>query len=784
MPITFLTSEDEKKLVKSVNGVVPDESGNVEVEVGGGSLSSVEPAEDDIPKVFISGDIADISKKNEKVVSLLYRSETDSFDAVAKMKWQGNSSIYFDKHNFTVKLFTDETLEKKKKVNMRGWGKQSKFCLKANYVDITHARNIVSARLWSQIVATRSDADKAAFMTAAPNNGAIDGFPIKVYINGKYEGLYTWNIPKDAWMFGMDDEDLNNCVLCAEQNNNGNNNLALGSEFRAACVLDGSDWSVEVPDATTDEVKAGFNNFVSFVMTATDDDFRANLGNYANVQSLLDYFVYMIAMCGNDSAAKNMLMITENGGGLWYASMYDMDSTWGQDQQQSESATTIYPDDFHDTNSLLWERMIRCFTAELKENYTRLRGGVLNWPNIFDAFERFGDVIGSELYAKDQDCGYTLPGTAWNSIEYIEEWTMKRLAYTDSYFYTLGEEPYTITNNLTNASTSNTMTEVVSGDSYTATISANGGYVLDSVTVTMGGANVTADVYADGVVTIDSVTGDIVITAVAVEDASQVMYTITNNLTKTMNSNNAETVNEGDSYTATISAATGYTLDSLSVTMGGTEITATAVSGGTITIASVTGNIVITAIAVVETVEVGGGDLYTLTEAITSDGTNGTGVNTGVKPNVNAPDITVIVDFQLTAAASWGKTILDALGGSSSAKGLRFSYSNNYLSLVMSYGYDITQCANSDLNRHKVGASFDRTNNVVKIYADGSLVRTVNRADETVWLDGNEYELCLLGSYNSTHGTASCANGTIYHCDLYSGVLTDEQIIAKMASYE
>lgn len=74
-------------------------------------------------------------------------------------------------------------------------------------------------------------------------------------------------------------------------------------------------------------------------------------------------------------------------------------------------------------------------------------------------------------------------------------------------------------------------------------------------------------------------------------------YTVTNTLTNATNSNSAARVNKGASYSATIRANSGYELGSVTVTMGGTDISASAVSGGVITIASVTGNIVITATA-------------------------------------------------------------------------------------------------------------------------------------------------------------------------------------------
>jgi hypothetical protein len=64
-------------------------------------------------------------------------------------------------------------------------------------------------------------------------------------------------------------------------------------------------------------------------------------------------------------------------------------------------------------------------------------------------------------------------------------------------------------------------------------------------------------------------------------------------------SNTATSVNDGASYSNTITAATGYTLGTVTVTMGGTDITSTAwnASTGAVTIASVTGNIIITATA-------------------------------------------------------------------------------------------------------------------------------------------------------------------------------------------
>lgn len=77
------------------------------------------------------------------------------------------------------------------------------------------------------------------------------------------------------------------------------------------------------------------------------------------------------------------------------------------------------------------------------------------------------------------------------------------------------------------------------------------------------------------------------------------MRTVTNTLTGCTNSNSAATVADGGSYTGTLTASSGYTMTGATVTvlMGGIDVTSTAYSNGTISIANVTGNIEITAVA-------------------------------------------------------------------------------------------------------------------------------------------------------------------------------------------
>lgn len=158
----------------------------------------------------------------------------------------------------------------------------------------------------------------------------------------------------------------------------------------------------------------------------------------------------------------------------------------------------------------------------------------------------------------------------------------------------------TITKNLTGCTISNNASQVEYGDSYTATIAADDGKELTSVVIEMGGVDITSTAYTagSGAINITKVTGAVTITAVAIMPS--VSYNITLNLTNCASSNTANTIAEGEAYTTTLSPTGTYKkLGTITVTMGGTDISASAVSGNTITIAKVTGNIAITCAAVI-----------------------------------------------------------------------------------------------------------------------------------------------------------------------------------------
>ena len=343
-----------------------------------------DPDADYCPKLYFTGDMSAMtSKKDIREITFEYKSGNQIIRGAAKIKVQGTSSLAYDKKNYTINFYEDKDYSKKMGIDV-GWGAQDKYCLKANWIDKTHARNVVTARIAAEMQA------QYGLFEMAPHNGTIDGFPIEVYINGSFHGLYTMNIPKDAWMFGMDEDNPDHIVICGD-------NWHDPVLFKAI-PEDLEDWAVEVgpeDDATLAKVQ----RLVRFVRDSTDEEFKANFDQYLNLDSTLNYYIMLKYAFLNDNAGKNMLLATYDGK-VWYPTLYDLDTSWGT--HWTGTKLYSYEKSLASTaNSVLWERMEKLYKKEIADRYFELRATVLDEDHVLKMFTDFQDSIPDEVQARE-----------------------------------------------------------------------------------------------------------------------------------------------------------------------------------------------------------------------------------------------------------------------------------------------------------------------------------------------------------------------------------------------
>ena len=376
------------------------------------SSVSAEEEKKSIPRLDFYGGVDQLRSKEEEIkIQVKYNSDDIKFDGYAKIKWQGSSSIAYAKKNYTIKFYKDANLEDKLKIDF-GWGKQNKYCLKANWIDKTHSRNVVTAKLAAKMQ------KKYKLLEQAPKNGVIDGFPIEIYLNNNFLGLYTLNIPKDAWMFGMDDDNPKHTVLAGETYN--------APAFFKETVTEFYDFGLEAGVENQETLNA-LNRLIVFVRDSSDEEFRNNISNYLNLDSMLNYYCFMQVAQMKDNNAKNMLLVTYDHK-VWYTSLYDLDTTWGTYWDGSK----LYNyNNYVGTESILWNKMKRVFADELADRYFELREDILSKDNIMNEFNSFYNSIPKETWIKENNRWKNIPGY---DLSQINNFLTVRLPVMDKFF--------------------------------------------------------------------------------------------------------------------------------------------------------------------------------------------------------------------------------------------------------------------------------------------------------------------------------------------------------------
>ena len=417
--------------METLKSILPVFENNVIEKVKDTLPQIIEPANGDIPTIFISGTIPD--SKSYVAGELEYVSKTTKFHACTYIKLQGNSTLRLPKKNYTVNLYSDENRSVKLNKEFKNWGFHNNFVLKADYNDILHARNVVGAKLWSKVVQSRSDYDTLPEeLKNSPNHGSIDGFPVRVYVNGTYDGLYTWTIPKCDWMVGMDSTNSNHVLLSSEFNDNGDENYQYNPcNFNTLWDGNKNYFDVEV-GKNSPELVSSLNSVIEAIINNDSVALEQSL----DIKSAIDYFIFQEIILGTDGLAKNMLLATYDMS-KWYLSAYDMDSTFDLDWngyilKDYNSDMPYYPYNNHFSALLSYIKSI--YLHDYLKRYTELRKSVLSYSSIIEEFEKYIGVYGEDIYIQDTAIYPDIPSVTSNTLKSLQNFVRDRLKYLDSVY--------------------------------------------------------------------------------------------------------------------------------------------------------------------------------------------------------------------------------------------------------------------------------------------------------------------------------------------------------------
>lgn len=628
------------------------------------TVASVEPAEDDIPDVhfIVKGGMPFTKDEGDVQVLMRYISKTATIERYCTAKVQGSSSASnatYKKRNWTIKVYKDSTYEKKEKLSFKGWPAMNKFVLKAGWVIPGHLRNVGAAKIWGQIMRSRSDyTSLPEELRNSPNQGATDGFHVRVFINGMYWGVYDWIVAKDQ-LFGQDKDNAAHSILNSELNNQPT------CAFATTTPTINGNWSEELLDNMAVGTKTSMENWIKFVAGSTDAEFVANAENYFDVQSVIDAICFDRIIMPVDNMCRNQIVFKYDT--KWYMGKWDLDAILGLPpvaEQTWYSYDTAYQEGYvaykdYGIINMLYDRTEKLFLERFKENYWRLRSGPLSEANLVEVFGRLSDRLRSiEGLLAEENASTTgngqftgMPNVGKDTIQQIRETVVKRCAFMDEVVENMNYAdavPCTGISLNANALTftaegSQTLTATVTPDGCTDAIT----WESDNASVaTVNGGVVTA--IANGNATITARCGDYSAScSVAVSGIAQTVPCTGVTLDKS-----ELTFNGDGTQTITATVAPTDTTDDVAWVSSNPAVASITVEGNVCTVQSVSnGDAVITVtcgnyrascnVAVSGFVTV----LYELASPTAFDGA--TRIDTGVAPYTEDADSTLAIDFVL-----------------------------------------------------------------------------------------------------------------------------------------
>lgn len=428
-----------------------------------------------LPKMYLNGDITNMTAYQTVPMSIEYISPDEerygqSFNTGIQnnpVKIQGTSSLQYVRKNYTIYLKDEYGADMY--YNPYGAGSVADyiFCLKADYVESSHANNTGCAKFVNDCL---YDTKTPMQLDNENCRTAINGFPIEVYMNGEYLGIYNFNHDRYSYQsYGYDYKKYPNLLVYEI---NSNSNTSAGAFYRYGDNAESSagvtelnyykrDFNLIYGNRTADsDTYSEIKTLVEWVSVAEQDLFRETISEHFNTEYLFRYFLMVLLIGAVDSLGKNLKIMTIDGR-VWYPTFYDMDTVLGID---NTGYLTIPPDveiesgSYNTSNSNLWNKVWNFFRQELKDEWAAMRQGRFTLDNLMDyIYNQQISVIPAKYYNDDAEVKYLQFGSLYtycchgNKEHQIRRWLRERIAYVDSMlgYFTSQEDQVTVRMNKT-----------------------------------------------------------------------------------------------------------------------------------------------------------------------------------------------------------------------------------------------------------------------------------------------------------------------------------------------
>lgn len=386
----------------------------------------------EIPKPLVAAKVNFISNTIPTTKTQDIVAELEYFDKLGNyfkkpIIWncQGSSSMGYIKKNFKFDL--DDGSE----IKIGNWVAQDSFHLKAYYIDAFRGQNNVCYNLCEQIYQTRKYGEKRPwdYLLGKGTNelntkgnlkedfdtGALahpDGFPIIVYVNNEFYGVYTWNLKKHRDNYFLDKSKGSNIMLdgylpVAFWAGDINwTQFEIKNPKKLKDINEGkydgdNPKELSNTDKLSKEVKENVIRLSKAMSEINSLKTKESFEKYFNVPFIIDYFIEAQVTYNFDGFAKNWIWCTWDGN-LWTPTFYDQDSVFGMFWRGTYIMEGTTKGLIGTSTSLPTGRMYSLYKKEVESRYKELRDkNILSLENIISLFEKWVHSVGYDNYEKE-----------------------------------------------------------------------------------------------------------------------------------------------------------------------------------------------------------------------------------------------------------------------------------------------------------------------------------------------------------------------------------------------
>lgn len=427
----------------------------------------------------IEGELPTEKGKTTKGTINFYDMQGNYFKKYVEIDIHGRTSAGFNKKNYTIDFYNDSNYNDSFTIKFGRWVSLDSFYFQGWYTDAFRGIDIVAYKLYQQMVSTRGyekdkpykyvyNKDSVSYGTETNTNTSQnlgknalctpDGFPVILYLNGSFWGIYTVMLKKNRENFLMNKKDYSAIELDLD---NGNivNGIKDWSSFeirnpKTLICMDGSKYDGDAPKELIDEssesysgsnkdmknsaitkraiesLADAYNEVAAAISNSkTNEEIKAIIEAHYNVDFMIDYMIFSNLIENVDGWGGNWQWTTWNGI-VWNPNPYDLNATFGLDPYGlfAKSPSTVF------TSPSVTKYIYDYYKEDVKSRYASLRkDNIISTSNIIGLFKSWIERIGSDNYENEFKKWNATPSQRPSNIN-SEYWARNNYGI-NSYFY-------------------------------------------------------------------------------------------------------------------------------------------------------------------------------------------------------------------------------------------------------------------------------------------------------------------------------------------------------------